>query len=375
MPIINGQNPTVDSSQAIGGVGDAVTADTISGYTKAPFIHTGTAQGGTATRIQLATTASSTDGAYDPARVYITAGTGAGQSRRILEYDGTNRFAYIDRDFKTLPDNTSVYAVVEDSGDTSVNEGLAQGGAAASITLNTLASSVNNAYQGQMVFIRAGTGADQSRMVVSYNGTTKVATIDGNWVTQPDNTSLYVILPFPGFVHGLPAQNSTGNVLIRDGVGNKNDFIGVPYNFGDNSILAHLNTTYYHVHGQAFVYPTLANNVTLTAGSGVWDNTGAITEVIPANALSVAAFDLHWIEISNISGIGTIEIEIFKGASGSEVKIGSARANRTTNQARNGPQAIQIPQQVVNERISCRLSDSTAGALTCEVSFAGHYYA
>lgn len=158
-------------------------------------------------------------------------------------------------------------------------------------------------------------------------------------------------------------------------IGNLSDFVSVPYSFGNNTLMAHLNTSYYHVHGEPFVYPTLADNVTLTAGTGAWDNTGSITEIVPANTLSTAAFDIHWIEISDISAVGTIEIELYAGASGSEVKIGSTRANRTTNQARNGPKRVQIPQQPANTRISARLSDNTAGALTCEVSIEGHYYA
>ena len=361
----------------IGGSSDTIGDETLVGYAKldtSRFIHTGTARGGTATRIQLSTDASSTDGAYDPARVYIISGTGAGQSRRILEYDGTNRYAYVNRDWKTIPSTDSVYAVVEDPGDGHVNEGVAQAGSANSITLNALAAASNNSYLGQAIYIVAGAGQDQARMIVGYNGTTKVATVDSDWITQPDSTSNYLILPFPGFVHGRPDANSDSNILMRDVVGNKNDFVGVPYSSGDNSLAAHLNTSYYHVHGKSFVYPTLADNVTLTAGSGAWDNTGAITEVIPADTLTDSTFDLHWIEVSNISGVGTIEIEIFKGASGSEVKIGSVRADRTTNQARNGPQPVQIPQQESGERISCRLSDSTSGALTCEVSFSGHYY-
>lgn len=157
--------------------------------------------------------------------------------------------------------------------------------------------------------------------------------------------------------------------------GSLEGFVQVPYVFGMNTIMDHLNTSYYHVHGQSFVYPSLSDNITLTAGSGAWDNTGAIIEVIPADELSVSAFDLHWLEISGISAVGTIEIEIFKGLSGSEIKIGSTRANRTTSQARNGPKRIQIPQQEAGERISMRLSDSTAGGLTCDVSVEGHYYA
>lgn len=165
--------------------------------------------------------------------------------------------------------------------------------------------------------------------------------------------------------------------MIGNGIpiGALNGFVGVPYVFGENTIMDHLNTSYYHIHGESFVYPSLADNITLTAGTGEWDNTGAITEIVPAGTLNTSAFDIHWIEVSEISAVGTVEIELFKGLSGSEVKIGSTRANRTTNQARNGPKRIQIPQQSPGERISVRLSDSTTGSLTCEVSLEGHFYA
>jgi len=157
-------------------------------------------------------------------------------------------------------------------------------------------------------------------------------------------------------------------------IGPANDFVGVPYAVGFNTILAHLNTSYYHVHGQSFVYPDHADAVLLTAGTGAWDLTGSIIEVIPANALSASAFDLHWINIADISAVGEIQIDIFKGGIGAEVRIGATRSQRNTNQSRENANRIQIPQQVINERISCRLSDSTSGALTCSVSFEGHYY-
>lgn len=170
------------------------------------------------------------------------------------------------------------------------------------------------------------------------------------------------------------------NTIGDDPLGRKNqgelgDFIAVPYTVGINSILAHLNTSYYHVHGQAFVYPDHADSVVLTSGSGAWGVTGNIIEVIPTNALSVAAFDLHWINISAISAVAELQIDIFKGAIGSEVRIGATRSQRNTNQSRENANKIQIPQQVVNERISCRLSDSTSGTITTAVSFEGHYYA
>jgi hypothetical protein len=149
----------------------------------------------TAIRIELESGASSVDGAYDPALVCITSGTGAGQTRQIFEYDGTNRYAYVNRDWKTIPDNTSGYAIIGHSGNTHVNEGLAAGGSNNTITLNSLASSVSGTYVGQIAFISAGTGQDQARLITAYDGSTKIATVESNWDTNPDTGSIYAILP------------------------------------------------------------------------------------------------------------------------------------------------------------------------------------
>jgi hypothetical protein len=162
---------------------------------------------------------------------------------------------------------------------------------------------------------------------------------------------------------------------IKHLTGQLNDLVNVPYQFGINTILAHLNTSYYHVHGQSFVYPSHADDILLTAGAGAWNLTGAITEIIPVNVLNVSAFDLHWINIHSISANGTIQVDIYAGTVGNEVLITSTKATRTAVQSQNGPKRIQIPQQPVNTRISCRLSDNTAGQINCRVSFEGHYYA
>lgn len=167
----------------------------------ASVVWTGTAQGsGTGSnQIQLDAGASATDNAYDPALISIIAGTGAGQTRLVLQYDGTTKIATVDRDWKVNPSTDSEFVINGDAGREHVNEGLAQAGTANTITLNALASATDNAYVGQVVFIRSGTGADQVGYVTAYNGTTKVATIKhgengGNWGTTPDTTSAYVML-------------------------------------------------------------------------------------------------------------------------------------------------------------------------------------
>ena len=166
------------------------------------IVHSGTAQGpGTGNnQIQLDAGASSTNGAYDPGLVFIETGTGAGQTRLILQYNGSTKVATVDRDWRVNPDNTSEFVILGDAGRESVNEGLAQAATSTTITLNTNASSNDDAYNGQLVFIRSGTGQDQVALVEDYVGSTKVATIrtrsaNGQWSVTPDTTSAYVMIP------------------------------------------------------------------------------------------------------------------------------------------------------------------------------------
>ena len=71
--------------------------------------------------------------------------------------------------------------------------GTAQAGAATTITLASGATATTDIYKGARIATTGGTGAGQSRMITTYNGTTKVATIDPAWVTNPDATTAYEI--------------------------------------------------------------------------------------------------------------------------------------------------------------------------------------
>jgi len=146
-------------------------------------------------QIQLDILASAIDGAYDPAIVAIVDGTGAGQSRLVLQYSGLDKTATVDRNWKVNPDATSEFLIISDAGREHVNEGLAQAGTLRSITLNPLASDKDGAYEGQTVFIRSGTGDDQAGLVISYDGISKIAIILKPWAIIPDGTSAYVMLP------------------------------------------------------------------------------------------------------------------------------------------------------------------------------------
>lgn len=86
-------------------------------------------------------------------------------------------------------------SLAADSGLKTIRSNTAQAGAATTITLDASASSSNNFYNNALIAITGGTGVGQARFITAYNGTTKVATV-ATWVTNPDNTSTFAILPF-----------------------------------------------------------------------------------------------------------------------------------------------------------------------------------
>ena len=74
---------------------------------------------------------------------------------------------------------------------TATRTNTAQAGTANTITLDAGASATDNEYNGQVIRITGGTGVNQIRQVIDYDGTTKVATVNGDWTTNPDATSVF----------------------------------------------------------------------------------------------------------------------------------------------------------------------------------------
>lgn len=73
----------------------------------------GTAQAGsTSTSIRLASTASAVNDFYNGQFVRTTGGTGSGQVRQIIDYDGTTKQATVDTAWTVTPDATTAYSIV-----------------------------------------------------------------------------------------------------------------------------------------------------------------------------------------------------------------------------------------------------------------------
>lgn len=105
-----------------------------------------------------------------------------------------------------------------------LHRGVAQGGASSTITLaNPTATTtlgdvkvIDNYYKGCYVEIMSGTGEGQIRKIKQYDGATKIATIEPNWSTAPNATSVYsIISPIKEDFHELLAL---GAVIRAKGI-------------------------------------------------------------------------------------------------------------------------------------------------------------
>lgn len=177
----------------------------------------GTAQAGGVNTITLATGASATDRLYWQSYISIVAGTGAGQGHHILSYNGTTKVAVMDDDWVVQPDATSEYIIFGSGSHDEYMSGLAQAGAAGTITLESTATAGDDLIKNDFISIVSGTGGHQTRRVTAYNGTTKVATVSPDWEVQPDATSGYWILP-QGRTSVAESNDKTGYSLAATGL-------------------------------------------------------------------------------------------------------------------------------------------------------------
>lgn len=76
-------------------------------------VNSGTAQSGSASNIRLAAGASAVNNFYVPMTVRLTGGTGAGQERKIIAYNGATKDATPETNFSPAPDGTTTYDVID----------------------------------------------------------------------------------------------------------------------------------------------------------------------------------------------------------------------------------------------------------------------
>lgn len=253
-------------------------------------IRTETAQDGTINTIELDASASSTDGIYNRDLIVLTEGTGEGQTRIITEYNGTTKNVTINRDWKITPDATSVFQILANDVEGHPNHGYAQAGGVSNITLEGAASSTDDIYNGDLLYISTGTGSQQARLITDYNGSSKVATISPAWLTQPDSTSLYHI-----------------DYGVRVEVDTTNDKTGYALSSAGINSIWNKDISGWSVSGYAGTYlKTIYDNQTSFAtATGFQTETNANTrfDALTANMTDIVEHgDTNW-NSSDISGV------------------------------------------------------------------------
>lgn len=158
-------------------------------------LHSGTAQAGGTNTITLDVGASAVDGFYKESLVAIYGGTGAGQGHHIVAYNGTTKVATIDHNWATQPDATSTFSILAGDSHDITHSGRMQSATATTATLDPDEHASDDIHNGDILVTVSGTGYHQVRRITDYNGTTKVATVDSAWVTNPDSTTGYYIYP------------------------------------------------------------------------------------------------------------------------------------------------------------------------------------
>lgn len=74
-----------------------------------------------------------------------------------------------------------------------IQRGNAQDGGGSQIILSQGASDKDNFYNGMQIQIRQGTDQAETKTITGYNGESRTATVDSNWVVAPDGPTPYLI--------------------------------------------------------------------------------------------------------------------------------------------------------------------------------------
>lgn len=91
----------------------------------------------------------------------------------------------------------------------STETGTAQAGGATTITLASGENTNDDFYNGLFIEITSGTGNGQVNFITDYVGSTKVATVQNTWTTNPASDSAYSISGFKSLAVGQYFQDGT----------------------------------------------------------------------------------------------------------------------------------------------------------------------
>jgi len=143
------------------------------------------------------------------------------------------------------------------------------------------------------------------------------------------------------------------------------------YGPGKKQIYDYVHILAEHVHSQQYVYPTLADAVSLTTAAGDWAQ-GTLTEIVPASTIT-SPFDIHEIIVETVNTADkTYQLDLYHGAS--DTFAGSVRFRADSVRGGSGSLTIMTPIIPANDKLTAKLSIQDGGSKTASISVRYHTY-
>lgn len=174
-----------------------------------------------------------------------------------------------------------------------LHTGTAQAGGASTITLANAAIATDNIYQGEIIWIVSGTGAGQVRVIASYVGATRVATVGRAWTAQPDNTTVYRILPI---------QSPVLDSALRVTIGSNADKAGYELSSTERTAVSGVVKT--TIEGAGSSLDTLINRLT-SLRAGYLDNLNGLT----LSAIVAGVWDRATSALTTVGSVGKLVVD------------------------------------------------------------------
>jgi len=178
------------------------------------------AAGGTASTATLASTETTKDSWHNGNFIVFQFPNGDVAGNIISAYTGSTQVATLQNSMATAPNSKTSYIIYPGTTATDlgtvwdapysthttagsfgqatapVQSGTAQGGTTSNISLAATASATTSYYANDVIVLTGGSGAGQAALISVYSGAIRSAVPSTAFVTAPDNTTQYVILPF-----------------------------------------------------------------------------------------------------------------------------------------------------------------------------------
>jgi hypothetical protein len=162
---------------------------------------------------------------------------------------------------------TSAGKRLRNLGSFAIRDETAQAGTVNTITLDVGASATDEIYDRNEITITAGVGAGQTRTIIHYNGTSKVAIVDRDWINIPNATSEFQILASANMHdhsnHGQAQAGAASSITLNAEASATNNFYNdqiVYISSGTGQGQARLITAYNGTTKVATISPSWSTN-------------------------------------------------------------------------------------------------------------------